>query len=66
MVPMLLRDVLYLKAVLGEDFFFFFFLEYYPSCRKQTETVIALKKRGRKKSLWKNVYLDLSSKPENK
>lgn len=25
MVPMLLRDVLYLKAVLGEDFFFFFF-----------------------------------------
>lgn len=54
MVPMLLRDVLYLKAVLGEDFFLGW--EYYPSCRKQTQTVIALKKIERKKSVEKCLF----------
>lgn len=56
MVPMLLRDVLYLKAVLGEDFFFFFFgiLPFLQKTNRNSNS--PEKNREEKKSVEKRLF----------
>jgi len=59
-MPTLLRAILYLKAVLDNENIFRKMDSYSKERKKKIDIL-----RGKKRSLWKIFYLDLSSKIEN-